>query len=158
MTTLDVLILIVFLASAAYGFWKGVIVQVGAVAAILFAVVLCRLGGAWLAGVIAGHEAVTSTDVIIAKVILFIVGYLSVRFVAGLLKKATHALQMGALDRLGGAVFSVFQWMLVLSLLLNLWFVIKPEPSINEMTTLANGHAGPFILRLAPDILGWAMG
>lgn len=158
MTTLDVLILVVFLASVIYGFSKGVIVQVGAVAAILFAVVVCRLGGAWLAGVIAGGDAVSLTDLVIAKVILFIIGYLSVRIVAGLLKKATHALQLGVLDRIGGALFSLFQWMLVLSLLLNLWLVIKPEPGIGQLSTLAGGHAGPAILHLAPAVLGWALG
>lgn len=158
MTTLDVLILIVFLASAAYGFWKGMIVQVGALAAIIFAMVLCRLGGSWLAGTIAGTEAVSLTDVVIAKVILFIVGYLTVRIVAGFLKKVTHALALGGLDRIGGALFSIFQWMLVLSLLLNLWLVLKPDPPIEQLSTLANGHAGPAILKLAPAVLGWAMG
>ena len=157
MTTLDVLILIVFVASVAVGFWKGIIVQVGAVGALVFAVVLCRLGGAWLASVIAGNDAPGELDTVVAKVILFIAGYLSVRVVASLCKKATHALSLGALDRLGGVVFSVFQWMLVLSLLINLWLVIKPEPPIEQLSTLANGHAAPAIVRLAPAVLGWAL-
>lgn len=158
MTTLDILILVVFLASAGYGFYKGMIVQVGALAAIIFAVVVCRVCGSWMAGVIAGPDSVTATDVVIAKVILFIIGYLSVRIVAGFIKRMTHALALGALDRLGGAIFSIFQWMLVLSLLMNLWLVVKPDPPVEQMSTLANGHAAPAILHLAPAVLGWALG
>ncbi len=158
MTTLDVIILIVFVGAVAYGFYRGVIVQVGAVAAILFAVVLCRLGGEPLAEFIAGDDAPSSLDLVVAKVIAFVVGYLSVRVVASLFKKATHALSLGGLDRLGGVVFSLFQWMLVLSLLINLWLVIKPDPPLSELSTLANGHAAPAIVRLAPAVLGWALG
>lgn len=158
MTTLDVIILAVFAGSVAYGFYRGVIVQVGAVAAILFAVVLCRLGGYPLAEFIAGDGEPSSIDVVVAKVIVFVAGYLGVRVVASLFKKVTHSLSLGGLDRLGGAVFSLFQWMLVLSLLLNLWLVIKPDASLAEMSTLANGYAAPAIVRLAPAVLGWALG
>lgn len=158
MTTLDVLILIVFVAAVAVGFWKGIIVQAGAVGAVVFAVVLCRIGGAALAGFIAGEEPPSEVDTVVAKVILFIAGYLAVRVVASLFRKATHALSLGTLDRLGGVVFSVFQWMLVLSLMINLWLVIKPDPPLEELSTLANGHAAPAIVRLAPAVLGWALG
>ncbi len=158
MTTLDVIILAVFVGSVAYGFYRGVIIQVGAVAAIVFAVVACRLGGYPLAEFIAGGDAPSSLDVVVAKVIVFIAGYLGVRAVASLFKKMTHALALGGLDRLGGAVFSLFQWMLVLSLLINLWLVIKPGASLAELSTLANGHAAPAIARLAPALPGWALG
>lgn len=158
MTTLDVIILAVFVGAVGFGFYRGLIVQVGAVAALFFAVVLCRLGGDQLARVIAGDGEVSTLDIVVAKVIVFIVGYLTVRAVASLCKKITHALSLGGLDRLAGVVFSLFQWMLVLSLLLNLWLVIKPGASLAEMSTLANGHAAEAILRLAPAVLGWALG
>lgn len=158
MTTLDVIILVVLVGSVGYGFYRGIIVQVGAVAAIIFAVIACRLAGAPLAEFIAGNEAPSSLDVVVAKVIAFVAGYLSVRLVASLFKKMTHALSLGGLDRLGGVVFCLFQWMLVLSLLLNLWLVIKPDAQLSAMSTLANGHLAPAIARLAPTVLGWAFG
>lgn len=101
MTTLDVIILAVFAGSVAYGFYRGVIVQVGAVAAILFAVVLCRLGGYPLAEFIAGDGEPSSIDVVVAKVIVFVAGYLGVRVVASLFKKVTHSLSLGVSTGLG---------------------------------------------------------
>ena len=55
-------------------------------------------------------------------------------------------------------VFCLFEWMLVLSLILNLWLLIKPQTSIASLSTLANGHAAPAIVALAPKLLGWALG
>lgn len=158
MTVLDVIILIVLVGSLAYGFWKGMIVQAGALAGILLGILACRTLGLPLARVIATDGAVDNVDLIVAKVILFVIAYLGVRFFASLLKRITHALAMGALDRLAGMVFSFFQWMLVLSILLNLWFMLKPTPTVAQMTTLGNGHLGIWIVSLAPKVLGWAMG
>jgi uncharacterized membrane protein required for colicin V production len=158
MTTLDVLILVAFIGAVAIGYFRGIIVQVGAVAAIIFAVVLSRIGGEWLSAQLAGAEGPSVMDLVEAKAILFIVGYLTVRIVASLFKRLTHALSLGVIDRLGGVAFSLFQWMLVLSLLINLWLVIKPDASLAEMSTLANGHAAEAIVELAPAVLGWALG
>lgn len=156
MTVLDVIILMVFVGAVGVGFYRGIIVQVGAVAAILFAVVLCRLGGDSLAAFIAGGETPTTAQTVMAKVIVFVIGYLSVRVVAGLCKKLTHALSLGGLDRLGGVVFALFQWMLILSVVLNLWQAVSAAHGPATMSTLAGGEVVRLILRLAPGVLGWA--
>ncbi len=157
MTTLDIAILIVFIGSAAIGFRKGIVTQVGSIGGILAGIIVCRLGGDWLTGLIADNpEAPEYTDSILAKVILFLAGYLSVRCIAHFLKQVTKALRAEALDRIGGALFSIFQWMLVMSLLLNLWLLIKPATDFRAMSTLANGHAIDAILGLAPAVMGWA--
>ncbi len=161
MTTLDIVLLIVFVVSVAYGFKKGIIVQAGSLGGIIFGVLLCRLAGPWLTGVIAGGGAgweaaqPTYVDSILAKIILFIAGYLSVKAVAHFCKQLSHAMALGALDRLGGALFSLFQWMLVLSILLNMWIVIKPQTDFNAMSTLGNGHAIEAVVGLAPALMGW---
>ena len=40
MTSLDIIILLVAAGSLAYGWWRGIIVQAGALGAVLFAVLL----------------------------------------------------------------------------------------------------------------------
>lgn len=158
MTTLDVLIIIVFVAAVAVGFWRGIIVQVGAVGALIAGVVLARIGGDAVARLIAGHAAeVDTVDVVLAKALLFIAGYVGVRLIALLLKKTTHALSLGALDRLGGVVFCLVEWMLIFSLLLNLWLVIKPDATCSDLSTLANGKVAEAIVDFAPTVLGWAL-
>lgn len=157
MTTLDIAILTVFVGSAAIGFRKGIVKQIGSLGGIVAGVIICRIGGTWLTGMIADNpEAPEYTDSILAKVILFLAGYISVRCIAHFLRQVTRALRAEALDRIAGAVFSIFQWMLVMSLLLNLWLIIKPATDFCAMSTLANGHAINAILSLAPAVMGWA--
>lgn len=166
MTTLDIVILIVFVAAVAWGFRKGIIMQMGALGGIVAGVVACRLAASWLATEIAGcHGAdggeVASpsyVDIVLANVILFIAALVCVKLVAGLFKRITHALCLGALDRIAGALFCLFEWMMVLSLMVNLWLVIKPKADFHELSTIGNGHAIEAIVNLAPMVLGYAMG
>lgn len=164
MTKLDIVILVVFVVSVVLGFRKGLIVQAGSLGGLLLGVLLCHIGSDWMAAVIAGtdgagHQAApTYTDCVLANIILFLAGYLGVRLVAHFFKTAAHALSLGALDRIGGAVFYCFEWMLGLSLLLNLWLTIKPSTNFGAMSTIGNGHAIHAILNLGPALLGWVTG
>lgn len=155
MSTLDGVILIVFTASVVVGFWRGVIVQAGSFGALICGVLLCRVAGPWFTLKIAGADGVDYLDRVLAYVILFIVGYGCVWLLSRLVKKITHALSLGIVDRLLGAAFSLFQWMLGLSLLLNFWLVLKPETNFRAMSGLANGHAIDTVLNLAPWVLGF---
>lgn len=158
MTTLDIIILIVFVGSVALGFYYGLLKQVGSLGGLIAGIVLCRLGSDWLTAAIAGASAPTYTDIVLAHLILFLIGFCCVKAIAHFCRQLTHALSLGIVDRLGGVVFCLFEWMLVLSLVLNLWLLIKPQTSIAALSTLANGHAAPAIVALAPKVLGWAFG
>ena len=158
MTSLDIIILLVSVASVAYGLYKGIIVQAGALGALLFAVLLCRLAGGPLAGVIAGGGVPDMMDKTLAYVLVFIIGYVSVRLLCRLIKSVAHSLHLGLFDRLFGALFSLFQWLLVLSLALNFWLVISPDTNYANLSHLAGGRVALFTVELAPAVLGWATG
>ena len=163
MTKLDIFILIVFVVSVAWGFRKGVIVQAGALGGLILGVLLCHIGGDYIAAMIASKGADAATqpgyvDKVMANIILFIIGYLSVRIVAHFFKTVVRSLSLGVLDRIAGALFSCFEWMLALSILLNLWLLVKPATPFLAMSTIGNGHAIEAILSLAPALLGWAVG
>ncbi len=164
MTTLDIIILIVFAGSVLIGFRSGLLKQIGSLGGLVAGVALCRLGSAWLSAIIAGHEAggdpsaPTYTDIVLANLILFIAGFCCVKTVAHFCRQLTHAMSLGIVDRLAGVAFCLFEWMLILSLILNLWLIIKPQTTIASLSTLANGHAAPAIVALAPKLLGWALG
>ena len=74
-----------------------------------------------------------------------------------MLRGVTHALQIGFLDRVAGALFCLFEWMVVLSLALNLWVIVKPTADVCKHSTIFNGHAVEAVMGLAPKVLGWAM-
>lgn len=157
MSAIDILIILIFVGAVIYGFWKGFIVQLGSVGGILLGIVLCRLFGtavtAWFAG-----DNPDGNDIYIASVfanvLLFLAGYISARLVARVVKAAAGGLHLTPLDRIAGALFSVFQWFFIFSLLLNILQVFTPDRPITKGSHLANGRAASAIVDFAPKVLG----
>lgn len=168
MTALDIIIVVVALGSVFMGIRKGVISQIGSLGGLVMAILVSRaLGGrfaeAMAAGSLPGMTPVAEEGVptyfqlLLAHAILFVACYLTVKVVVHFCKSITNALSLGFVDRLLGGVFSLFKWMLLLSLLLNFWLVLKPETEWASLSTLGNHHAVEFVVALAPQVLGWAM-
>lgn len=166
MHLLDIVLLIVVFGSLFWGCYKGVITQAGALGGVVFGVLLCWFAGPWLAGVIESGEIGAAAESavpgqatrVLAGIILFVVGFLTVKAVAGFFKSVTHALSLGFFDRLAGGLFCLAQWLLLMSLLLNLWSLVRPQTDWKALSTLGNGHAIEFVLSFAPKLLGWALG
>ncbi len=162
MSGIDIFILIVFVVAVIYGYYKGIIVQMGALGGIIVGILACRLFGDWLAGVFArvsggsGNIDISYINSVLANVILFVLGFISAKLVARLVKTVTHAAKLGIIDRLCGMVFCLFEWFLVLSILFNLWTIIHPNPSLVSMSHLGDGRAVRVILDLAPTVFGSA--
>ena len=60
-------------------------------------------------------------------------------------------MKLNTLNRAAGAVFAVVQWLVVLSLALNLWVAIFPSSTI---VTDSSSIVDERLINLAPDILG----
>lgn len=159
MNTLDIIILIVFAVSILYGLRRGVIAQLGSVGGVIVGVIACRAFGdsaAIVTGRLLGSATDTSCYVnsVIANVALFIAGFLLTRLIAKMLKGIVHALCLGIIDRIAGALFSLFAWFLAFSIALNLWQVITPDKDITTSSKLSDGKAAKAIIDLAPKLLG----
>ncbi|MDE7155240.1 MAG: CvpA family protein [Muribaculaceae bacterium] len=162
MSTLDIIILAVLIGSAAYGFIKGIVVQVGAIAAVVFGILADRLFGdaatrfvGRLLGNLSDSPALSHyITTIIAYVALFALVYLLTRAMTHFVKTMVRSLFMGTLDRFLGALFSVFQWMLILSILLNVWQIADSSKNIVAMSNLGHGQVARAILDFAPAIFG----
>lgn len=163
MGILDIIILAVFVVSAIYGFWRGVVVQVGALAAVVVGILACRLFGEWATSTLANilptmsssPELAHYTVAVIAYALLFVLGYVLTKVLANLVKTVAKALFMGAIDRLLGALFSVFQWMLVLSIALNICQIFTSHRVISS-SKLAGGKVAEAVMDLAPTVFGFS--
>ncbi|MBD5198881.1 MAG: CvpA family protein [Bacteroidales bacterium] len=163
MATLDIIILAVFIGSAAYGFIKGIVVQIGAIAAVVFGILADRLFGdsaTVFVGKILGNLSDSPAlshyiTTVIAYVALFALVYLLTRALTRFVRTVVRALFMGTVDKALGALFSVFQWMLILSILLNLWQIADSSKNVVAMSRLAHGQVARAVLDLAPAVFGF---
>jgi len=157
MTALDLLIVVVFVISVVYGLWRGVLVQLASVGGILAGIVACRVLTPLLAGWLASDEPNPQgdyVDTVVINLAVLLSAYFGVRFLARALNNLVRILRLKPLDRIAGAIFSLFEWMLGLSLLLNLANVVLPKADIPHRSKLSDGRALTAVMDLAPDILG----
>lgn len=166
MAAIDILILIVFVGAVIYGFRRGIIRQLGAFAALFAAVLACRCFGDAATDIMlsltggdaeASSEAAATVDYsagVLGNVALFLMVYVVVKLLAGGLRTVAKALFMGPIDSVLGAVFTILEWMMGLSLALNLWTAIFPESALMKASELGNGLALKSIMDLGPWMLG----
>lgn len=163
MAGIDWIILTVAVAAAVYGFWKGLISQMGAVVALVLAVIACRLFGGSAADAISGllgdDNSETSATVaygasVIGNMLVFIIVYLVTLAIARGIKMLSRIMLLGLPDKLLGAVFTIVEWMTGLSIALNLWCATFPDSDLTRASTLGDGMALKIVMELAPMLLG----
>ena len=161
MTVLDIILLLIFIGSAWYGFRKGIIKQLGSLAAIVIAIIACRTLGQPVAEMLSGSNpdwqasAVSRATVsIIANALVYLVAYYGVILIAKLMRMVSHAVLLGPLDRITGAAFAVGKYFLLVSLLLNLYIAVFPSARLSEKSHLCDGRVVLLTARFAPWVLG----
>lgn len=162
MNILDIIIIVVFAGSIIYGLYKGIISQLGSLGGIILGIVACRIFGDdatrlvsdILPAMTSNASSAAFANSVIANILLFLIVYFLVKLLSGALKKLTHALALGFIDRILGAAFGLFKWCLALSIALDLWMAIFPDSTIIKASTLADGMAAKTILDLAPTLFG----
>ncbi|MBR3830358.1 MAG: CvpA family protein [Muribaculaceae bacterium] len=159
MNTLDIVVVSVIVVSAIYGYYKGILSQVGGLVGIIAGVICCRIFGDDLAvffndtfaNSTSTKESTIFLNNVIAHVVIFVAAYLGMRFVASLMSTVLKKIKLGTINRVAGAVFAPVQWLVILSIALNLWIVVFPE---TELVKSSSGIANETIINLAPDIFG----
>lgn len=162
MSFIDIVILVIFAGAVIYGFYRGVIAQIGSVAAVIVGIIACRIFGdaateltaTLLPEITSNPDTARYACSVIGNVVLFLLVYLTVKLLASLIKKVANALLLGFVDKIIGAVFCIFKWFLVASLVLNVWCLVFPDSNLVKSSTIAGGKAIEAILELAPALLG----
>lgn len=146
MNIITILIIITLVASLIVGFRRGIVREVGSLCGIVLALLACRLFGDAATDVASTVLSVKEENsafshyaaAVVGRGCLFLLVWLGVYIVARLLRSAIHAVHLGILDRLTGALFCCLKWNLVLSLLLNLAHIVSPS---SDIWTPAGGKA-----------------
>lgn len=150
MEAIDIILLIVVVVGGFMGFSKGCVAQLGSIAALIAGVIAARLFGPTVVDYISDGSSIF--DTVAGYALAFAVAYLVVFVISRILKLTINSLCLGIVDRLAGAAFKIFEWGLVLSLLLNVYLI-----SIGDDAELCN-PSKPWrkvVVDLAPTTLGY---
>ena len=162
MTLFDTILALVAAAAAITGYRRGLVGQLASLAGMTAGFAACYAVGdeatALLRAVNPACEqwpGAGATVPAVAHCVLFLLVMLTVRVAGLFVKNVAGKWGVTSLaDRLGGVALSALKWLLVLSVLLNVWLAVNPGSD-----TFTTRHAldnRPFegTLRLAPALLG----
>lgn len=133
MSGFTIFVIILVVVSGFLGWRSGLLRQVGRLVGIIAGIAVCRIYGPTLVDYFCGTGASVSDTVlytVLSYVLLFIVVYLVALLLARLMRGMLEAVHIGVINRVAGAVFNIMEWMLLLSLFLNLWVSIVPSTSL----------------------------
>ena len=156
MTLLDFILLGIVVVAAVTGAMRGIVAQIGAIVALLAAILVCRFFGGTVANalVTAGceHETVYRT---LCYAAVFLGTYLLVWLVARLIGAAVSALHLRFVDRFAGAIFRVCEWLIIVSIVLNVYLAVCPDERAS-MCPADKPWRGA-VVKIAPTLEGYIM-
>lgn len=149
------IVLIIVVAAGIWGWMQGLVHQIGSFVGLLVAIVVCRVFGPKVAAYACADIAPGSDSTfitILAYIALGIVTYLAVWVVVRMLRSMIHGLHLGIIDKIGGSLYKMLLWMVVISLIYNLYICVAPTHAPRSNTT--EDVWKQRILEFAPTIFG----
>ncbi|MDY3932522.1 MAG: CvpA family protein [Muribaculaceae bacterium] len=157
MSIIDFLIIAVVAAGIIVGGMSGLVKQLSSLLAIVIAIVVTRTFGTeateMLRAIVPDLTDSATMANVLAHILLFAFVYLTVRLAGSLMHSLLTSLHLGGADHILGAVFCTFKYLLILSIILNLWLFISPESEIVNDSSLFGGSVCRFMLDMAPWLL-----
>lgn len=154
MNAIDIIILSLIVIAAVMGAVKGLVHQIGTIAALVAGILACRFFGSDVADYIvdAGseHEPVYRT---LVYALVFIVVFIGIRLVAGLFGTVLSKMHIRVIDRIGGAVFSMGACILLMSVVLNIYLALAPDDRAKFATPSKPWRTA--VAKCAPKVLGY---
>lgn len=155
------LVIVVALLAVVRGYRRGLTGQVTSVLGLAFGVICTHI---FLSGVtdftsmLTGRESGNSAGEYLAEnlaaLLIYCGVYLLFRSITGIVRRAASMLGTSLLDSLLGASFCIFNYLLLLSLVFNVYVGFNPESSLMHDGRSDDGNLVNLVLRIAPATLG----
>lgn len=146
---LDILLIAVVVIGCVIGFSKGLLGQLGQLAAVIVGIIGARVFGPTISSWIS--EGNSAVDIAAGYGIAFVAIYFVVWLLSRMLKSIIHTVHLGIIDRLCGAVFKAAQWLLLVSIAMNIYVMAVPAGADEFQTKPWREYT----LKFAPAALGY---
>lgn len=154
MQILDIIVLALVSIMTIWGFIRGIVRQIGDLAALIMGIVGANLFGENVTAWIQTHTdwALLACQ-LVAYISLFLIIYLTIRIVASFIKSLTQLVRLGWIDSLAGGVFGAFKTLLLLSIVLNVALMMTREADLWHSQALSASMSFEALKDFAPHIL-----
>lgn len=159
---IDLTLIILFAIAWVVGYSNGFVSQLTSLCAILVAILAVWVGGSSATDIVAKFMGVDGESTlshfsaaVVGCGLLFILTWFCVWFLGRTLTKTLNIVRLGFVNNIGGALFMMFKYLIVISLVLNLWQVVAPTSSVFYSSRLLDGRIFQGIMDFCPWLLGY---
>lgn len=157
-----VIIVAVAVWSVFSGYRMGIMRQGGTVIGIAFGIVAARLlaqaaievVNGWIPSFIQGFNRPILCETLTSGGI-FLIGYSFISLCGSPLGKLLSVIRIGIIGSLCGALFRLFEFMIIVSILYNIIAAIAPASDLTRMSSRHDGNIVEGVMMIAPPILGF---
>lgn len=131
---------------------KGLLSQIGQIAGMVIGVLTSRALTPSIISMLsvdAGSDTASTVTTVLCYILVYLAAYFCVVLVAKLVKLVVRVACLGALDRIGGALFKALKWALILSLAYNFATAVHPPLTPGEQANVVERT----VYGLAPALL-----
>lgn len=143
-----IIIGLVLLYAVISGFIKGLLSQIGQIAGLIVGVLAARALTPSLLAMLRA-DSTTMFATVLCYLLVFLAGYFAIVLLARLVKLVVRVACLGVLDRIGGALFKLIKWTLILSLVYNLCVSV----TICDAPNASDNWLERTVYRVAPAVL-----
>ncbi len=139
------------------GYFLGAIQQLGSLGGLVVAILFANLFTPIFESILNDWDFASQTITHkLAYLISFLILLFGCNFLARLIKKTLRMLHLGWFDRIGGAVFCCFKYILIISALLNLYEVMSKEMKVSVPKIPENAQLCNIVTKVAPAVIDWS--
>lgn len=154
MLAIDIILLAIVIIAAVTGAMKGLVLQIGTIAALLAAILVCRFfGGQVVTAVVSPHSEHAMLMTVMVYVLLFLTVYIGVFLLAKLLGATLSAVHLRPFDRVAGALLRIATWLILTSIVLNVYFAVCPSDQSRFLSPSKPWRA--WVVNIAPELMGY---
>jgi membrane protein required for colicin V production len=117
MNYIDIIIILLLIASAVHGYKKGLIHELASLASFILGIYLAIKFSGWVADKLQ-YFLSQNTAFIVAFIIIFLLVSMSVFFIGKMLEKTFEEAELGPINKLAGVLFNIAKTVIVLSVLI----------------------------------------
>lgn len=154
MQTFDIIILVLLAVMIVYGLVRGLLRQIGDLAALALGVIGANIWGGMFTSWIHTH---TEWSPIACRMLayagIFLAIYIVVRLIAHFIKSLAQLVRLGWIDAISGGFFAAFKTILLLSILLNIAIIASPKQELWQSPELTQSVSYETVKNFAPQIL-----
>lgn len=161
---IDIFFIILLAGACILGYSEGLINQLSSLSGVLLGIVAVWIGGDTATRIAAscmgidlaeGGSFAKYSAAVVGCGVLFAVVWGFIWSIGKMLRRAVKKIRMSVIDGIFGSAFMIFKWSLVVSLILNLWYVIQPSSPIFFGSRLLEGKIFQAVMNLGPYLMGY---